>query len=188
MCSVHQCSSFFRPTESHVFLPAITLSVLGVWGDINNLWVVLNPVLHQYFQFSFLWNLLKTPLLFGRQCKFNHRGRAQDSKLACPICGWDSTLFQKKKKIFLCQLSRDPSRGGVFCFIAVLQLGVVRNSMAPLETRETFAWGVVPGKYIGLFHCICSWGSFWVFWNGLSIDLKFVIKKITRPNFRAKEF
>ena len=45
--------------------------------------------------------------------------------------------FSEEEKII--SMSRDPSRGGVFCFIAVLQLGVVRNSMAPLETRETFA-------------------------------------------------
>ena len=49
------------------------------------------------------------------------------------------SFSEEEEKLFLCQLSRDPSRGGVFCFIAVLQLGVVRNSMAPLETRETFA-------------------------------------------------
>ena len=108
MCNIHQSWSFSdlpRAMSSCLLSHFLCLVSEVIWSwmqhglKANHLWFVLNPVFHQYFQFSFLWNLLKTPLLFGRQCKFNHRGRAQDSKLACPICGWDSTLFQKKKKI-----------------------------------------------------------------------------------------
>ena len=117
MCSIHQSASFPdlpRAMSSCLLSHFLCLVSEVIWSwmqhglNANNLWFVLNPVLHQYFQFSFLWNLLKSPLLVGRQCKFNHRGRAQDSKLACPICGWDSTLFQKKKKNI--SMSRDPSR------------------------------------------------------------------------------
>ena len=113
MCSIHQSSSFSdlpRAMSSCLLSHFLCLVSEVIWSwmqhglKANNLWFLLNPVLHKYFQFSFLWNLLKTPLLVGLQCKFNHRGRAQDSKLACPICGWDSTLFQKKKKIFLCHV------------------------------------------------------------------------------------
>ena len=113
MCSIHQSASFPdlpRAMSSCLLSHFLCLVSEVIWSwmqhglKTNNLWFVLNPVLHKYFQFSFLWNLLKTPLLVGLQCKFNHRGRAQDSKLACPICGWDSTLFQKKKKIFLCHV------------------------------------------------------------------------------------